>query len=262
VARHAAAITDSFEQVSDAISPEQQRLLDQARSLIDGGNEAGLALRALGGIGIAFQCPAALRPPLARRWKDLDLVALSRQRRQVEEFLESAGLRADKQFNALHGRQRLNFFHEEHGYDVDVFVDRLVMCHTLDLSDRLDADELTLDPADLLLSKLQVVETNERDFLDILAIMCDHDVAEGRIVDLLAKDWGWYRTATEVLDKSAGYARRLEGFQERNRVLARLDALREAIELAPKSRGWRMRARIGDRVRWYDVPEEPEADGP
>ena len=254
-----AGTTHRSEHVSQAIPPEQLRLLDQARALIDGGNERGLALRALGGIGIAFQCPAALRPPLARRWKDLDFIALSRQRRQVEEYLESAGLRADKHFNALHGRQRLNFFHEEHGYDVDVFVDRLVMCHTLDLFDRLDADELTLDPADLLLSKLQVVETNDRDFLDVLAILSDHDLAAGRIVDVLGKDWGWYRTATEVLDKSADYARGLVDFPERERMLARLEALREAIEAAPKSRGWRMRARIGDRVRWYDLPEELEA---
>jgi hypothetical protein len=258
--RHAAATTDLLEHVSEAIPPEQLRLLDQTRALIDGGNAAGVALRALGGIGIAFRCPAAMRPPLARRWKDLDLVSLSRQRREVEQYLETAGLRADTQFNALHGRQRLNFVHQEHGYDVDVFVDRLVMCHTLDLTDRLDADELTLDPADLLLSKLQVVETNDRDFLDILAIMCDHEVAEGRIVDVLAKDWGWYRTATGVLDRSTGYARQLDDFPERDRVLARLESLREAIEAAPKSRGWRIRARVGDRVRWYDLPEEVDAD--
>lgn len=242
-----------------AIAPEQRELLDQARELIDGGNRAGVALRALGGIGIAFACPTAMRPPLARRWKDLDFIALSGQRRQVEEYLESAGLSPDRQFNALHGRQRLNFVHEERGYEVDVFVDRLVMCHTLDLSDRLGADELTLDPADLLLSKLQVVETNDRDFLDILALVGDHEIDERRIVDVLAKDWGWYRTATEVLDKSADYARRLEGLPDRDRLLARLQALRQAIEAAPKSRGWRMRARIGDRMRWYELPEEVEA---
>ncbi len=257
--RQAAGTTDQMEHVSEAIPPEQLRLLDQARALIDGGNARGISLRALGGIGVAFQCPAATRPPLARRWKDLDFIALSGQRRLVEEYLESAGLTADRQFNALHGRQRLNFFHEEHGYDVDVFVDRLVMCHTLDLSGRLGADEHTLDPADLLLSKLQVVETNDRDFLDILAILCDHDVAEARVVEVLAKDWGWYRTATEVLEKSAAFARGLEGFPERDRVLARLAALRGAIDAAPKSRAWKMRARIGDRVRWYDVPEELEA---
>jgi hypothetical protein len=241
------------------IPPEQLRLLDQARALIEGANRAGLALRALGGIGIAFQCPAAMRPPLARRWKDLDLVTLSRHRRQVEEYLESAGLSADREFNALHGRHRLTFMHEEDGYEVDVFVDRLVMCHTLDLAGRLGADELTLDPADLLLSKLQVVETNDRDFLDILALVADHDVDKQRIVELLGKDWGWYRTATGVLDRSAAYAERLPGLPDRELVLERLRSLREAIEAAPKSRGWRMRARIGDRMRWYELPEEVEA---
>jgi hypothetical protein len=241
------------------IPPEQLRLLDQARVLIEGANRVGLALRALGGIGIAFQCPAAMRPPLARRWKDLDLVTVSGHRRQVAEYLESADLTANREFNALHGRHRLNFVHEEHGYEVDVFVDRLVMCHTLDLADRLGPDELTLDPADLLLSKLQVVETNDRDFLDILALLVDHDVDEQRVVELLAKDWGWYRTATDVLDRSGAYAERLPGLPERELTLERLRSLREAIEAAPKSRGWRMRARIGDRMRWYELPEEVEA---
>ena len=35
------------------------------------------------------------------------------------------------------------------------------------------------------------------------------------------------------------------------------------IELAPKTARWKMRSRVGDRVRWYDEPEEntPTADG-
>ncbi len=232
-------------------------MLDVVRALIDGANARGLKLRALGGVAVAFQCPSATRPPLARSWKDLDFVALSKQRRDLEEYMVSAGLRPDSEFNALHGRQRLNFVHEERGYDIDVFFDRLVMCHTLDLSDRLDADALALDPADLLLSKLQVVETNERDFLDILALVSDHAVSEERITDVLARDWGWYRTATEVLAKAADYARKLE-YAHREAALAALRRLDEAIEVAPKSRGWRLRARIGERVRWYELPEDTD----
>ena len=167
-----------------------------------------------------------MRPPLARSWKDLDLVALSKQRRDLEEYMASAGLRPDAHFNALHGRQRLNFVHEEHGYDIDVFLDRLVMCHTLDLVDRLDASPLTLDPADLLLSKLQVVETNERDFLDILAVFSDHDVDEARVSGVLAGDWGWYRTATEVLGKAVEYARGLAEYPERDQTLRSWSACR------------------------------------
>lgn len=246
--------------MTHVIAAEQLEMLDLARALIDGGNERGVALRALGGIGIAFQCPTAMRPPLARAWKDLDFIALSGQRRQLEAYLESFGLRGDTEFNALHGRQRLNYAHEQNGYDIDIFIDRLVMCHTLDLSGRLDKHELTLDPADLLLSKLQVVETNDRDFLDIIAILSDHEVDRDRIVGLLAREWGWWRTATQVLEQTAEYARGLAAFAGRDEMLSSLEGLLEAIRSAPKSRGWRIRAKLGDRVRWYELPEEADAE--
>lgn len=244
--------------MADALQPEQHQMLAQARELIAGGNERGVTLRALGGIAIACQCPSALVPPLARSWKDLDFVALSSQRGEVEEYLESKGLRGDTQFNALHGHQRLNFVHAENGYDIDVFIDRLVMCHTLDLADRLQLDDQTLDPADLLLSKLQVVETNQRDYLDIAALLNDSEIDKGRIVEVLAGDWGWWRTATEVLRRSADYVRTLDDFRGRDRVLEKIAELERQIEAAPKSRGWRMRARLGDRKRWYELPEEDE----
>jgi hypothetical protein len=245
--------------MTHVIAPEQLRMLELARGLITAGNDRGLALRSVGGIAVALQCPSAMRPPLARAWKDLDFIALSEQRRELDAYLESCGLRGDQEFNALHGRQRLNYVHEEQGYDVDIFIDRLVMCHTLELSGRLEEHELTLDPADLLLTKLQVVETNERDFLDIAAILCDHDVDQERILSVLSRDWGWWRTATGVLDRSASYMRELAAFPDRDKTLASLQTLLDAIESAPKSRGWRMRAKVGDRVRWYELPEEDDS---
>jgi hypothetical protein len=30
----------------------------------------------------------------------------------------------------------------------------------------------------------------------------------------------------------------------------------EALEQAPKSRRWKLRDRIGERKRWYELPEE------
>jgi hypothetical protein len=36
----------------------------------------------------------------------------------------------------------------------------------------------------------------------------------------------------------------------------RAGALAARIEAAPKSRRWRMRAKIGERKRWYELPEE------
>ena len=39
---------------------------------------------------------------------------------------------------------------------------------------------------------------------------------------------------------------------------AQVAALRAAIEGAPKSGRWRLRARVGERVTWYAEPEEME----
>lgn len=245
--------------MSHTIEPRQILMLEQTRELIAGGNERGIVLRAVGGLAVACQCPSALTPPLARSWKDLDFLALSGQRAELEEYLHERGLAGDTHFNALHGHQRLNYMHAEQGYDVDIFIDRLVMCHTLELEDRLRLDDETLDPADLLLSKLQVVETNARDYLDIAALLHDNDIDQDRIVEVLARDWGWWRTATQVLKGTAAYIETLEEFDGRDRVISEIARLEAAIEEAPKSRGWRMRAKIGERKRWYELPEEDES---
>jgi hypothetical protein len=244
--------------MNEAIRPEQRAMLEEARTLILDGGDHGVTLRAVGGIGIAFLCPTAMEPPLARQWKDIDFVGLSRDTQQIEAYLEGRGLHGFKEFNALHGHQRLNFVNKERGYQIDVFIDRLVMCHTLELADRLSHHELTLDPADLLLTKLQVVETNERDYKDILAVLVDHQIDEQRIVGILSRDWGWWRTATQVLAATVAYAHTLPEFPARDAALDAVARLTRAIAGAPKSRGWRLRARVGDRLRWYELPEEDD----
>jgi hypothetical protein len=42
----------------------------------------------------------------------------------------------------------------------------------------------------------------------------------------------------------------------RARIAGRIGAITGARESAPKTIAWRMRARVGRRVRWYEVPEE------
>jgi hypothetical protein len=37
---------------------------------------------------------------------------------------------------------------------------------------------------------------------------------------------------------------------------ARLREVLDRIEAEPKGRGWKLRARIGERKRWYELPEE------
>ena len=44
--------------------------------------------------------------------------------------------------------------------------------------------------------------------------------------------------------------------QAAEQITAGIDALAAALDAEPKSRRWRLRARMGERVRWYDEPDE------
>lgn len=233
--------------------------LAEAERLIDAARQDGIVLRALGGVAVQMRCPSSHHHPLARTPKDLDFASTSKHRTGVIELFREAGYQADAEFNALHGKTRLFFWDEAHARQADLFLDRVSMCHSLELADRLDEHPGTLSVADLLLLKLQVFETNERDYKDALSLLLDHsndELDSGYIARLLAADWGWWRTATMVLERLDRYARELEGFDRANDVHHRVRELLGAIEAEPKSRRWKMRARVGERARWYDLPEE------
>jgi hypothetical protein len=217
--------------------------------------ERGLKVRAVGGLAVWLRCQSARRPPLAREYKDLDLVSALDATSTLPAVLVELGYRADEEFNALHGHQRLYFWDEANGRQLDVFVDEMRMCHRLDLRARVALEPDTLPLADLLLAKLQVVEVNEKDLQDAGALLADHDVPAARVVDVLTGDWGWWRTATETLEKVAAYADGKDGLDH---VRTRAAALREAIDAEPKSRRWKLRAKVGERKRWYELPEEIE----
>jgi hypothetical protein len=183
-------------------------------------------------------------------------------------MLTERGYDPDKNFNALYGNKQLYFAHGDTGLAIDVLIDKLHMCHTLEFADRLTRMPYTLDAVDLLMSKLQIVELNEKDADDCLRLLVTfalEDSADAGTIDLrvfrslVGDDWGWWRTVTLNLDRisallNAGARPAIEGGRLDPRT--QLQTLSEVAESAPKSRRWKMRAKIGERKRWYDVPEE------
>ena len=163
-------------------------------------------------------------------------------------------------------------------FGMDLSAERLgdsVDHHRFEFADRLTVAAVTLPPAELLLSKLQVVKINRKDVLDALALLADYPLADGdeagdaislrRITGLTSNDWGWWRTITNNLDNLQTIADadlqpgELEfGRPPRFRPSAQIAALREAVDGAPKSTKWKLRARVGDRMVWYEEPEEVE----
>jgi len=240
--------------------------LPEAVALVDGAARAGLKVRLLGGLGVRVLCPDF--PPRLRPGQDMDLACASKGRREVAAYLEKSECVPDKAFNSLNGDRQM-YFTAPSGRAIDVMVDRLVMCHTLDFRPSFGNSSLTLDPADLLLSKLQIFELNAKDARDISHLLSGVPVSggnpsgpaidTGRFGAVLAADWGWWRTATGNLEKLPAL---LAESPELAPPQPRFDAVEQAARLldvaksVPKSMKWKLRANVGDRVRWYELPEE------
>jgi hypothetical protein len=208
-----------------------------------------------------MRCPSASGAPLARAYADIDFAALSSQRAALPDLFGRAGYEPHAEFNALHGQRRQFYWNPHLQCEADVFLDTFTMCHQMDFRARLDAETDTLPLAELLLFKLQVMETNDKDYKDAIALLADHPIAPHGIdgdylAGYLAADWGWWRTATLVLERVERHAAELPEFQQLPAVVRNIHELERRVERAPKSRRWKLRARIGERKRWYELPED------
>jgi hypothetical protein len=252
------------------VSAIEVDVVAEGKRLLARAGEAGVRLRLLGGVAIYLRAPGELAPPFARSYADLDFVTARADAGPTAQLLRDEGYEPHVAFNALHGNERMLFFDEVNGRQVDVFVGAFRMCHRIPLDERVGVDPVSIPLAELLLTKLQVIELNEKDVRDTLALLQGHPVGDedgetvnaSRIARLCAEDWGLWRTIVQNLSACRGYVETYElDPDDRVAIEARLDALLEEIEAEPKSRAWRLRGRIGDRKRWYELPEEV-AGGP
>jgi len=245
------------------VEPDLER---EAERLLGALSERNLDVRLLGGIGIRLAVGAGLHPSLTRPHNDIDLITTKRDGSAVEAALAELGWEPHREFNALNGARRLLFTDPATGHKIDAFVDNFEMCHRLPLVGRFAFSERTLSPADLLLTKLQIVELNAKDRGDCYALLFRFPAAADSrpeaidvawIAELAARDWGLHHTLEINL------ARLREGLDEtelqssaRATIEATIGRIETAIDTAPKTRGWKLRARIGERKRWYEEPEE------
>ncbi len=236
--------------------------------LVDAAGAAGVTLRVLGSIGVALHCPdsAALLPSFERTYADIDLAAYRAGAKALSSLLTSIGYIEDRSVYIASEGARSILKDPHRRIHLDIFFDRLEFCHVIPLAGRLEADGPTIPLAELLLSKLQIVQINEKDIVDIILLMLDHPLASGdadtidhdRIARLAADEWGLWRTMTQNLGKVDALASSYPQLDDaqRARVLAAAAALKTRIDDEPKPMAWRMRARVGDRRRWWtDVDE-------
>ena len=239
----------------------------EADRILDALSNAGLTLRLVGSMAILRRCPNyAILASSDRVYRDLDFAGRKKEARNVQELLSRLGYVEDREVFVVSEGARAIFSSAANGVHVDIFYEKLDFCHAIPLEDRLRIDALTLPLAELLVGKLQIVKINEKDLVDMTALLLEHPLGDAdedtiniaRIAQLCAEDWGLWRTTTlnlEKLERFTSSYPKLDD-EQKARLVASMDALRRRLDAEPKPLAWRLRARIGERVKWYNDVEE------
>jgi hypothetical protein len=260
-----------------------EQLQSEAVSIVAEAGRAGVTLRVVGSAGIRLHCPGPgpVMDRLGRPAKDIDFVVPQQHRKGMRRLLEARGYVTDRDLLIAMEGTRYSFTHPGHGTEIDVFVERLAFCHTIEVRDRLDVHPVTIPLEELLLQKVQIIEMTTTDVIDTSVLLATHEVAPevapasgdtetvdtemvdaGRIARLLARDWGFHHTATrnlrQVRDAAGGAVTDL-GPDTNGKIRDRAGQLLDAIDAEPKNLAWRMRDRIGERKQWWQDVDDKEA---
>lgn len=239
---------------------------EEALRVVQTAQQQGITLRLLGGLAVRLHSESAARHrSLIRPYPDIDFATPNKQASKIEKLFDELGYVPNKNFNLFNGDVRLLFYDEPHSRQVDIFVAQFMMCHKIPITERIGADALTLPLAELLLTKLQIFEMNEKDIRDVCALLLDHPIGENddetinvlRIMQLTGDDWGLWKTSMLSMGKVKRYLETVEMEPaEHDRLRARLGGLEAAMQTSPKSMKWKMRDRVGEKMKWYELPEE------
>jgi len=245
--------------------------MDEARRVVARAEEVGIILRVMGATAVRLHCEkfADLYRALGRELSDLDFVGYSRDAKKVKELFERLNYTQRRLGYAIavsaHG-ERYIFDDEKNNRVVDVFFDRLKMCHTVEFKDRLELDKPTITLADILLEKMQIVKLNEKDIKDTVVLLREHEIGDTEketvnmrcIVGLLRDDWGFYHTVTTNLKTIEESLEKFDVLtkEDCDDVASKVRRLLDAIESETKSLKWKMRARVGTSKKWYEEVEE------
>jgi len=220
-------------------------------------------LRVMSSLATWLCCPksrALLAPP---ENKQLDCAARSTQRESIRRVVEHWGYQTNQPLDEFYSSPRLYFANPARAVALTIHLDAFAMYHQLDLTPFLAQEGNTLSETALLLLRLQLVEMPEAGLRELNALLLDHDwswrtepgkIDVSQIARLCADQWGWYKTATINLQRVMAFAVRFIPSDDKAIVVERVEQIIKTIEDAPKSLRWKTRARLGETVRWYDIP--------
>ena len=242
--------------------------LEEAMRVVGEAKRRGIALRVIGAVALRIKLPVEVKKlheqTLSRNLSDIDYASYTKHTVDVRKLFKELGYVWDEAIARIAPSR--DIFHDEvNNRHSDVFYDKLMFCHDVDFRGRLELDYPTITLTDYALEKLQIVQINEKDVKDLVALFMgfpvensDKDAINKKYVSkVLSKDWGFYHTVTSKLRK---FGQLLEGYKlpkdKADIIKSKVNDLLEAIENEPKSIGWKMRAKIGTKQKWYREVEE------
>lgn len=254
--------------VSEANIPSRAELLNTAYDLQATAVAHGLTLRLLGSLGVYHACPSSrtLMVDLNRGpTVDIDFMGAAKQSRRYQTLFADLGyeLHPDLVHSQEFGVSRLVFESAPPLPKVDIFLDSLDMAHKIDLRSRIDLEATTLSMTDLLLSKLQIHELTRNDLIDLCVLLAEREPTQSDfdldyLARIMANDWGFSYSASlnlkTVTESLPNFPELPKGY--RDRINANTERILEAIDSEPKSMRWKMRAKMGPKVKWYEDVEE------
>jgi hypothetical protein len=244
----------------------------EALGIVERAQAKGVYLRILGSTAFRIHSPeyVSIHEAMNRPLTDVDFAAYSKQDRAIEACLQQEGYKmvVAALTPELFAMRRI-FNHPENGIHIDVFLDELNFCHKIPFRNRLDVDSPTIPLAELVLEKTQIVTLNQKDIKDMLILLAAHPVGDNdketingkHIASVLSNDWGLYYTTMLSLDKILkGLVVYGQPFSDKDaeNIRARIDTLKQMTEEAPKTLAWKLRAKVGPKVKWYNDVDEVE----
>jgi len=261
-------MTNSSIGMGEQDSSEREKFESELKRILQASDEAGILLRVIGSLAFQMHCPqfGYLQAAMGRAYTDIDFAAYSRQARQISDLLAGMGYVENREIYIASEGERAIFDKPGTGLHVDIFYEKLDFCHAIYWKDRLEVDSPTIPLTELLLEKMQIVQINEKDIIDTIMLLLEHSLGDidnetiniKLAAELCANDWGLWRTTTMNLDKVkqlAGHYTQLTPGQK-TKIESQVNDALARINTEPKPLAWRLRDRVGDRVKWYkDVDE-------
>jgi hypothetical protein len=247
---------------------EREMFENELKRILKASERANLNLRVIGSLAFQMHCPkfGYLQAAMGRAYTDIDFAGYKKETKEIKDLMFSLGYEEDREVFIVSEAYRSIFHSNNSSLHVDVFYDKLDFCHLISWDGRLEVDNPTIPLAEMLLEKMQIVKINEKDIIDTIMLLLEHPIGKkdeetiniARIAKMCAKDWGLWRTITMNLEKVSALAQGYEVLdsEQREHIASKVRSAIETIESEPKSVAWRLRARVGDRVRWYKEVDE------